>query len=345
MFQFLSSLFSAPDQSASTFDEALIKKAIERVLEGTDKRLRSYSGYQKALRGPVVTAAEHIIALVDGLPEPTEINRATCASDPRLKAYFGSFARFQEKIATAQNIRDYIEQHALTPSDLVYGLLAMDKSEVRKLGSAMHGDIIQRDVVQISVNFANHNFSGITRSPDESGILLKRRAFDYVIERALEDIVAARSKRVDLTEKHKLLERKLAAMRAGNWGLGGVMAKDADAASKTQNDPDALSAEIKTVEAELSELGESQDVLGRNMEIVQRTLAHADSILSIRTVTLVLDNMNIKVEAGTSGNVHSLELLELFSNNGQSRIILPNSFSVSDLPAKPDFFTEANRYL
>ncbi len=319
--------------------------AIERVLEGTDKRLRSYSGYKTALRGPVVTAAEHIIALVDGLPAPTEINRATCASDPRLKAFFGSFARFQEKIGTAKNLRDFIEQNALSPSDRIYGLLIMEKSEVRKPGSAMHGDVIQRDVIQTSVNFSNHNFRGIARSPAEIGISLKRGGFDHLIERGLEDIVAARSKRVALTEKHKFLERKLAAMRAGKWGLGGVLGENTEAANETENDPDALSVEIKALEAEMSELGESQDVLGRNMEIIQHALRHADTVLSIRPVTLVVDNMNFKVDAGTPGNVNTLELLELFSDNGQTRIILPCSFQVSDFPAKPDLFAEAARYL
>ena len=345
MFPFLSSLFSPPQESASTLDEALIQKATERVLEGTDKRLRSCSGYEKALRGPVVTAAEHIIALVDGLPAPIEINRAGCTSDPRLRAFFGSFVRFQEKIAAAKNVRVYIEQNALSPPDRVYGLLMMEKSEVRKPGTAMHGEIIRRDVLQTAVNFFNHDFRGLARSPEESSIVQKRGGFDHVIERGLEDIVATRSKRLDLTEKHKLLERKLAAMRAGKWGLGGALAKDTGAASETQNDPDALTAEIKAVEAEMSELGESQDVLGRNMEIVQHALTHAATILSVRPVTLVVDNMNIKVDAGTPGNVNTLELLELFSDNGQSRIILPCSFQVSDLPAKPDFFTEANRYL
>jgi hypothetical protein len=341
MLQFLSSLFSTPEQQPARVDEALMERATERVVEGTDKRLRAYGNYRKALHRPVEAAVVHVIDLIDALPQPTEISRETFASDPRLHAFFGSFARLQEKVTVARNVRDYVEHAGLGASDQVYGLLSMERKETKKTGAAMHGDMIQRDVIQTSVKFFNHHFAGVTNSLEESGIELKKMAFDYLIERALEGIVSARTQRAELQQEHRLLERKLAAMRAGNWGLGEVMTKDAD----PHPDLDSLSAEIDSLETEMSKLGDSQEVLGRNMDIVRDTLGRPDRLLSIRNVTVSLDRMNTKLDDTASGNVNTFDLIELFSDNGETRTVLPGWYRVGELPPRRDFFKEANRYL
>ena len=56
VLRFLHSLFNAEPESASQFDKAMIQAAIERVVDGTDPRLRVVSHYRRKLRAPVERA-------------------------------------------------------------------------------------------------------------------------------------------------------------------------------------------------------------------------------------------------------------------------------------------------
>ena len=75
MLRFLSSLFTKTAERAGGLDEALIAGAIERVVAGTDQRIRAIGPYRKRLRQPVEQAIIHVISLVDALPSPVEITR------------------------------------------------------------------------------------------------------------------------------------------------------------------------------------------------------------------------------------------------------------------------------
>ena len=59
MLQFLSSLFASSDKYPSGVNNALISAAIDRVVDGTDKRLRGYGDYRKQLQDSVESAVIH----------------------------------------------------------------------------------------------------------------------------------------------------------------------------------------------------------------------------------------------------------------------------------------------
>ena len=61
MLHFLSSLFATSSRRDDPVDKALLERATERVLEGSDPRLRALPGYRKRLRAPVETAVEGVL--------------------------------------------------------------------------------------------------------------------------------------------------------------------------------------------------------------------------------------------------------------------------------------------
>ena len=341
MFHFLSSLFSPLAQRPSGISDELIEAAIDRVIEGTDKRLQALGSYRRQLREPVEKSVLHVFSFIEALPEPVEISRHTFSSDPRLRAFFASFNHMQEKVGAAKTVEAYLEQASVGEQGRIYGVLTMQWVEKNRLGTVLQDDHIQREVRQVSVNFLNHNFLGPSISPDEAMLNVKNRAFDFMIEITLERIIAARSRYAELEQQQLLLKRKLKAMKAGNWGFEEMLRPEMSGAK----DLNKLQAEIESVENELDKMGASHEVLDRNVQIIRNTLGCPEELLAMRTIQLELDSMNIKADMTTTGKVHKLELIEAYSGIGATRILLPGWFPVDELPSGRESITNAMRYL
>lgn len=341
MLQFLSSLFVSSEKPSSVVDDALIAAATDRIVEATDKRLFAYGNYRKQLRDSVETAVVYIINMIDALPLPVEISRRTFSSDPGLHAFFVSFAHLQEKVGGARSVREYMKQAHCVESSRIYGLLTIEWEEINRLGTVLQGDMIQREVMQKAVSFFNHRYIGPSDSLEEAKMNMKKRVFDYMIEIALGKIIAERNMRAELNQQQVLLKRKLAMMKAGNWGLGEML-------SQNENSPpdlNSLSAEIESIETELSKLGASHELLKRNMQIIKDTMSNPGKQMAAHNINMRLDNMNIKVDESSSVTVNNLDLIEFYSSRGETRIVLPCWYPVNEIPPVKDFISEAKRYL
>jgi hypothetical protein len=341
MLHFLSSLFATSSRRDDPVDKALIERATERVLEGSDPRLRALPGYAKRLRAPVETAVRHVIDLVGRLPEPAEISRQAFRNDPRLRAFFVSPEHLQETIAGCPMMNDYLRAAQPAAGDAIFGLLSMTRSEKNILGMDLQGDTLQRDVAQVAVNFSDHRYLGPSGDETETRRELMRRGFDFLIEKALQSIIAARSKKAELDQQRQLLQRKLRAMEAGKWGLDPVFAANEAGAT----DLVALEGEIQALETQLLALGTKPHALEHSLEHIAATLSDPAHWLDMRSISLELNPMSVKAGPGTTGRCYPLELTELFSASGQQRTVLLGRFPAQDLPPRPDFLEEAARWL
>jgi hypothetical protein len=341
MFHFMNLLFSPSVERPSGIGDELVEAAIDRVIEGTDKRLQALGSYRRQLREPVETALVHVFNFIDALPQPVEISRDTFGSDPRLRAFFSSYNHMQEKIGATRTMEDYLEHVATGEQSRIYGVLSMQCVEKNRLGTVLQDDRIQREVQQVSVNFLNHNFLGPSISLEEAMLNVKKRAFDFMIEITLERIIAARSRYAELEQQQQLLKRKLIAMKAGNWGFEEMLRPEMSGIK----DLNALQAEVEAVENELGKMGASHETLDRNLQIINSTLGSPEELLAMRNIQLELDSMNIRADTSTSAKVHKLELIEAYSGIGFTRILLPGWFPVDELPAGRETITNAMRYL
>ena len=66
-FRLLQSIFSGSSQP-SKFDKDLMLRGIERVVDGTDPRLRAVSHYRRKLWGAVEHAIDFVVNFVNALP-------------------------------------------------------------------------------------------------------------------------------------------------------------------------------------------------------------------------------------------------------------------------------------
>lgn len=300
MLQLFQSIFGSRDDTP--YPGELIERAIERAVDGTDPRLRALSGYRKKLRGGVVHAIDHVVAMVDGLPAPLELNQANFTTDPELIAYFASFSQAQEILELDPVYTQWLSspEHRSTGDTVM--LLLMEQQDRQVFGIEYEGDMLRRDVAQTTVSFAGHRLLDPAGAEEETRRLLKRRAFDHLLALALARMAGAHAERTELEHERYLLRRKSTALAAGRWGF--------DAESGAPPDPHALQQQLAEIEAQLKDLGAGPGLLQVHLDYVVDVLNQAEKNFWSECSPLVVNRMGIKqAHASTSAPEITLTVL------------------------------------
>ncbi len=285
MLRLLQSLFGG-DTKQGSYPESLVKEAIERAVDGTDPWIRAVSGYKKKLRPAVIRAIDHVVALVDGLPPPMAVEPGGYGSDPRLKAFFISADEMRKVVGSDRNLADYL-RGAHNASPRVVALLVMEKQEKAILGVELSGDIVMRDVPQVTVSFDTHRFFDPSGSEEETRRQLMRRAYDHLLSLALRRITTVKTERENLERYRTLLQSKLNLLERGGWGF--------DPTGSTES-PNVAGVEelLGQIEAQLLELGGDDRTLQVYLDIVIDVLGRPGEHLWVGKETLIVDRMGIK---------------------------------------------------
>ena len=282
MLNLFANIFGRSGDSPSKLPPALVETVIERAVDGTDPRLRIVRGYQKALEKSVIHAADHIIELIDSLPEPVVASKAALATEPALAALFYSEDSMNQIISRDAAMREFRSSKQL-PVAPVTALLIARRTEKHGFGYAKVGDQILKDVPQTTISFGQHFLLEPAVDEQETRRLLKRRAFDHLLSLALVHITERKEERDSLTVRRALLRSKLDIMqRAGGF------AQHAGA-----DDQARLQAGLEEIEQQLSGLGTSEDVLAGNLATIADVLSKAESHLWLEDKLLFLDRLYI----------------------------------------------------
>lgn len=335
MLQLFQSIFGSSREDTPYPDE-LIKRGIERAVDGADPRLRALPGYQKKLRAAVINALDHVVALVDSLPAPLELNSAAYVTDPELLAYFASATHAQEILTLDPELNQWRESPDGAAPHIVM-LLLMEMEERNVFGMALEGDMLRRDVAQTTVNFAHHRLADPADAEEDTRRLLKRRAFDHLLMLALKRIAAAHTERTDLERERTLLRRKSAALAAGRWGFD-------ETQGGAPQDPRALQQQLADIETQLKELGAGTGLLNSHLNIVVDVLTQAEQNFWISQSSLIVNRMHVK-QAQASAQAPEINLTVLNTATGRRLIARLVAIARDELPAQRDFLRETARYL
>jgi hypothetical protein len=323
-------------EARGRYPESLIEAAIERAVDGTDTRLRLLPSYRKRLRQPVIEAADHLIALVDGMCGFVPAGRQDHGTEPRLAALFASAADMLAVFRRDAQLEAFRATPDRPAAERITALLLAERAERNVLGMDLVGDQVRRDVPQVVVSFGAHRLLDPQAAEAETRRQLKRRAFDHLLSLALKRIAERRVERVDLTRQSDLLRRKLKALEGGGWGF--------DALPDRPPDPASLNAELDAITAQLVGLGADQNTLRAHLDLVAELLADAAHQLWGEQVTLYLDAMNIQRAAGDPP-ARQIVLQELHNAAGQRAVMLPLTIATPELPLREDLVSAAERYL
>ena len=334
MLKLLHSIFGGREQRGR-YPASLIERATERVVEGTDPRLRALSGLSRRLHDPIVKAIDHVIEVVNGIPGFLEVTAAAHGTDPRLGALFASAESMFDILGRDQALREYLDSGEGRVARRVVGLLMAERVERNVLGMDLVGDQIRRDVAQVVVSFVAHRFLEPNVSEEEGRRQLMRRAFDFLLTQALNRISEVKLERADLSRQRDLLQRKLSALEQGGWGFKALDPRHPDLAT--------LMAELDDVTAQLEALGPDQETLEAHLGIVIEVLANPGQHLWVEPITLYLDAMNI-VREPENAATRRLDFMEFRGGRGQRAVTLPLAIQPDLLPPREDFLAALDRY-
>ena len=339
--RFLQSIFAVAASPGPPAD-ATIRAAIERVVDGTDPRLRAVRRYPHKLRGAVECAIDHAVALIDQLPPAIDASHRNFIASPPLRAAFASPDQLREILSFSKHTRNYRQQTVGPLPDELYAVLGMERVEKTVLGVALHGDQLQRDVPQTAVSFHNQRLACLSDSEQGARRELIQRAFDSLIEIALDHLTTIRTHRRHLEQRHRaLLQQKAGALRSARLGLDTLLESTTPNLADTGN----IERQLWDLEAELGKIRAGSATLDHLLANIVTTLSKPEKHLRLEQVALTLDHMNIKILPGSSRPSNVLTFNEALVGKDRRLTVLLLRFPSSELLALPDFFEEAQRLL
>jgi hypothetical protein len=181
------------------------------------------------------------------------------------------------------------------------------------LGNQISGEIVIRDVPQVSVSFDAHRLIDPTVSEEETRRQLKRRAFDHLLSLALMRISIVKTTREQLGRHRELLQAKRNLLERGGLGFN-------ESDSSMQLDVPGLEKQLAEIEASLMELGGDDSMYDAYLNILVDVLGNPEKYLWSKKETLILDSMGIKREQAAF-NFSELTLDELFNAEGRRLVI------------------------
>lgn len=307
MLKLLQSIFGSASIENDKYDETLIEKATERVVDGTDPRLRALSGYRKTLRPAVVCSVDYILKFVDHLPAAIEISHKRCSEDPRVRAFFSAPKRMYEEIRKSKSITNYVAQNQPPASGMICAALGVDWKERTMLGMDLDGDILRRDVARKVINFSNHRFVVVTDNEDTTRQELAKRGFDHLIQAALRKIANPNNMQDELAQERQLLQQKLKAMKETQWGLNPVLESE----ESEEADIPATEKRIVEIEKELDGLHSKVRYLDDDLSVIASILNAPQEYLQMGSVFLSLNRMGIKSREASDTTEDRIELKEI----------------------------------
>jgi len=327
--------FFGGEESRGRYPESLIEAAIERAVDGTDSRLRLLPGYRKRLRGPVIHAIDHVVALVDALPAPLSAGRDDFSADPHLAALFVSAGHMLEILGRDRVLNTFLKE-ASAGAERLTALLLADRIEKNVLGVDQVGEQLRRDVAQLTVSFRNPRLVDVADNEAETRRQLKRRAFDHLLSLALARIVEVREERTDLARQRDVLRHKLLTLERNGWSF--------EEGEGAPSEPASLQAELADIETELERMGSDAGVLKTHLDIVADQLAQAEQLLQRETLRMRLDSMNIQRDAqDVTGR--DIVLPEIHNARGHRSALLLITVVPGELPPRENLLATAHRYL
>jgi len=283
---------------------------VERVVDGTDSRIRLVSGYRSKLQDVIRSSLAFADELVEQIPGGIEVNRHTFVTDPYVNAYFANVSDIRNIFSQSSEIRDFLEGYGDNDAMECCALLCMHMSEKTVLGMELSGDILRKDVRQVALNFSDHRIYSPAPRERETRQGLKRCLFDGLVTNALERITRMRMKNYTLGSELQVLKSRQRRQQT-------AMQKSADAALAAGYRE--TTRQLEKLEAELAKAPLATPQAA--MEQVLTVFKNPEEFVRLRKFSRRLNKMGILVGDDTQQRCNEINLTEVTIGESDPRIV------------------------
>lgn len=325
------------DRSSSQMTQWAIDKAVTL----TNPRLKLVHSYQERLAPAVETSVNYLRQTLQTLPTAIDISVANWSADPVLRAFFVAATDIPGALARSSNLHTLFDK--FPQLEEAYFILGMRYNEQRVLGVSLQGDVVQREVAQTVVGFADPQARICGQHDAEVRRLLGTQGYEYLIAQALSQIGDDRSERRELEDNRALIRARLRLLQQQGPGLGSVFG----AAPASTSEQLKLEAQLLENERQLETIGSVQSALDAELEILREVLTHPQRYLCVEKKALRLSTMNVVVDQAST-DVASEVVFSLAKLSGipeLQRAFVMARLARNELPEMKINFAEAQRYL
>ncbi|MEI8162539.1 MAG: hypothetical protein WCI19_05345 [Betaproteobacteria bacterium] len=192
-------------------DKAL-QQAIDHAVEAVEPRLKAVSDYQRRLAPAVEHALGYCAQLASDIPGPVDIDRRAFSSDPLVHALFATPGDIGDMLGQSREVREFFTAGDNREGDEFFALLGMRQRQKTVMGQALHGEVVQNDVPQRLLYFADHTLGELGGRHETTRQRLQTAAFDSLARGFAACVAGLRQERQEASTAWQL-ERGLADRR------------------------------------------------------------------------------------------------------------------------------------
>jgi hypothetical protein len=311
-----------------------ILSTVERVVEGTDSRIRLVSNYEKKLQDAVSRSLEYTDDLIDQIPEAIEVSANTFVSDSHVNAFFVNVSDLRTVFSHSSEIREFMEDYSNVDTSHCCALLCMRKSEKTVMGMELAGELLKRDVQQTAVSFSDHRIYSPTPSEAETRKGLKQCLFGGLVTNALEHIVQLRLASLRLKKERQILQAKLRGWQRNK----GAAQQNARPAAELAKEIDEIRQKLSMIEEQLKK---NHPVTPQeSLQQVNAVFSHPDKFVRFKECSLRLNKMGIKIDADSRQACNEIRLVEVKIGDELPRVVTLAKFPRDELLPRKEFLTQ-----
>jgi hypothetical protein len=331
----------AVSSDSKRLHDAEVQRAIERVVDAANPRVRALPGYRRKLFDAVARSLDYCGELAERIPGPVTLDRESWMNDPLVNALFASRERMRWCI-TSPAVRTYVKKTALETGDC-YGILVAMPEVRTQMGMELRGDAIQRDVSQKVVSFVGHELLLPAADPEGVRAQIREAILDILVEIAVQDIAEQEGRIAELEDRLRIVRIKQKAISPTGRGIDFL----GTGTESRMAEYEAASRRIRELEQDLVETRKGLATLDDYLERLTSLLMHPESQVDIRPERVRLDRMNVVREEGGDAAEGGVELELTRGHRGEraGRVLLLVRFARAELIPEQERLAEVERYV
>ena len=259
-----------------------VEKALLRVGELVSPQLKSASGFEQKLAGPIEYALGYCDGLISALPGPIDVNRRSFSNDPLVHALFATAHDIDQMLGRSQAVHDYLAELACWESEYFYALFAARRMQKKQLGMSVQGSVVQSDVPQIVIYFSDQTLIQPNCSLETTLQHLRANALDSLLKTFHDHVEALRAEREGLRADLSVERAHLTVLRGKTPG----------------NEHAVHTRHLEELDQRLRQSAESL-MPDQLVEALAEFLHAPESSLALTPVTITVDRLGIVSDNGS----------------------------------------------
>jgi hypothetical protein len=275
----------SPGRAPESGDEALAKRLVTQLLPPAIPQLKHAGRHAGKLMDSAPRAIGHMRDLVENLGAPLNLNREAFFRDPKVNAMFTSAEQLQGFLRHA-SLRTFFEDGSHQTARILVTATPVTR---KQFGSAIQGEIIQKDVLQRGLTFEAHRCPLVAENEATFKESIISALMDLYASKIGEMLMALEARRAECEHQTKSLGCKIKLLEINLQSMGGMFSNQEDETLKL-----ATAKELRAqFEAELADLKHRLQDPSAYVREVASVLDTPGEMLSGRRITFRLDEYGI----------------------------------------------------